>query len=68
MYASAFTPYFKDLLRQGSYRNILSDEMFNLNYIDKISQRFLNGQEAHGAELRDLFSLCMLLMAGWYGD
>ncbi len=68
MYASAFTPYFKDLLRQGSYCNILSDEMFNLNYIDKISQRFLNGQEAHGAELRDLFSLCMLLMVGWYGD
>lgn len=68
MFGSAFVPYFKDLLRSKSYRDLLSPEIFNLDYIDDVVNGYLQSVEIKGAELSDLLALCMLSMIGWYGE
>ncbi len=65
IYASAFTPYFKKVLRQREYRDLLSSQYFNVPYIDGLVDRYLDGVETRGAELNDLFSICMVAMVGW---
>jgi hypothetical protein len=65
MYASAFAPYFKGLLRPRAYHNLLAPETFNVTYIDDMVGRYLEGVEVRGAELNDLVSLSVLSMVDW---
>lgn len=66
-YASAFTPYFRDALRRRGYRDLLSLEVFDFPYLEGVVERYLTGTEVRGAELNDLFALCVLSSVGWYG-
>ena len=65
MYASAFTPHFKNILSSRSYRDVLSPKTFNLNYIDDLVENYLNGKEASGVELSDLGSISVHTLMGW---
>jgi hypothetical protein len=67
LYASCFTPRFKESLRSKAYHDILSPGIFNMDYIDQIVNRYLEGTEVRGTELNDLAPLCWLLLMGWYG-
>jgi hypothetical protein len=68
LFASAFSPYLAAAMRDRSYRRILSAEIFDLDYIDGVVDRYLAGHQADGAELSDLTLLCWLSAVGAYGD
>jgi len=68
LYHSQFSSYFKDSLYSRKYRDLLSPEAFNMDHIDGMVFRYLNGSEAEGAERTDLFHICMLHSIGWYGE
>jgi hypothetical protein len=63
---SAFTPVFRELLATHPYHEILSPEIFNLDYMDSIVDRYVNGEEISGAELNILFPLCFFALSGWF--
>ena len=63
---SAFTPVFRDLLATKSYHDILSNEIFNLDYIDSIVDRYISGEEISGPDLNVLFPICFSTLFGWY--
>ncbi len=67
LYASCFAPLFKASLRSRAYQSILSPEIFNMDYIDQIVNRHLEGTEVRGAELNNLVPLCWLSLVGWFG-
>jgi hypothetical protein len=68
LYGSAFVSHFKSLLRSRAYQELLSPEIFHIEYIDGIVNHYLNSVELKGQELNDLMALCMLSMIGWYGE
>jgi hypothetical protein len=65
MYASAFAPFFRNLLRPRAYHRLLSPDVFDLSYVDAMVDRYLEGVEVRGAELNDLVSLCVLSLVDW---
>ena len=65
VYGSAFTPYFKDIIRTRPYHALLSPEVFELHYIDRLVDGYLNGEEATGQDLSDLLTVSMLCATGW---
>jgi hypothetical protein len=65
MYASAFTAFFKGLLRPRAYHRLLSPHVFDLAYVDAMVDRYLDGIEVRGAELNDLVALCVLSLVDW---
>jgi hypothetical protein len=67
LFASAFSPYLADAMRQRTYRTMLSADVFDIGYIDGIVDRYLAGHQADGAELSDLTLLCWLSAVGAYG-
>lgn len=67
LFASAFAPHFKKLLRQRGYKNLLSEQIFNMPYIDRLVDQYVDGSEMRGAELNDLMAMCVFSMVGWYG-
>lgn len=66
IYGSGFVPRFKEALKTGAYREVLSPDVFNIPHIEAIVGRYLKGTEVRGSELRELLSLCWLSLAGWY--
>ena len=67
VYGSGFAPYFRALLKPRAYRDVLSPDVFDLEYIDGIVTRYLAGEEVRGTELTDVLSLSTLWMVGLYG-
>ncbi|MBI3011136.1 MAG: hypothetical protein HYY58_01410 [Candidatus Omnitrophica bacterium] len=67
LYGSAFTPYFRTLLKGRPYDEVLSHRVFDRAYIEAIVERYLQGTEVRGAEMNDLLALAFLSMVGWYG-
>jgi hypothetical protein len=67
LHASAFSPHLAEALRKRPYRELLSDEWFDVDYLDRVADRYLTGQEAEGAELNDLTLLCWFSIVGAYG-
>lgn len=67
LYGSAFAPYFKECLKKRAYRSVLSADIFDLDYIDAIIDRYLGGVEVRGVEMNDLLTMCLVSMVGWYG-
>jgi len=63
---SALTPVFRDLLDHHPYREILSPEIFNLDYVDSIVDRYVAGEEITGAELNVLLPFCYLALIDWF--
>lgn len=66
VYRSGVTGFFKDAVSSGSYKNILSDEYFDVLYLDKLVRNYLDGNEASGKDFNNLVSLITLCITGWY--
>lgn len=65
-YRSGVTEFFKDKLKDRTYRDILNNEYFDLNYLDGLVTDFLNGKEAVGSDFNNLSSLITLSVTEWY--
>jgi hypothetical protein len=63
LYGSAFTPYFKDLLKAIDLQSALAKNVFDLSYVDGLITRYTKGIEASGTELSDIVAICRLAMA-----
>ncbi len=66
IYKSSFAPLIKQRLKERRYEKLLSKDYFDMTYINKIVNRYLNGIETIGAERADLEILCYLVLEGWY--
>jgi len=66
LYASALTDHYKEKVRNRAYRNILSNDMFKLDYVDLLVNQYLEGAEVHGQELSDLVLICWFSALGWH--
>ena len=66
VYRSGVTEFFKDKLKSHPYQEILSDEYFNIEYLDRLCSDFLDGKEALGKDFNNLVSLLTLVIVGWY--
>src|ERR1051325_1355111 len=67
LYGSAFAPYFRGVLGRREYRHVLSADVFDLGYVDRIVDQYLAGTEVRGAEMNDLLPLSLISSVGWYG-
>lgn len=65
-YRSGVVDFFKDSLAAGAYKNIMSEEYFNLKYLNGLVDDYLNGREAKGRDFSNLVSLITLAVTGWY--
>ena len=66
LYGSSMREYFVGQLRRREYENWLSPEVFDLGYVGGFVSRYLDGVEVRGAEMNDLWALCVLTMTGRY--
>ena len=66
VYRSGVTEFFKDKLKSQPYKDILSDEYFNIKYLDKLCSGYLDGKETGGKDFNNLVSLITLAIVGWY--
>ena len=57
---SGFSGEFRKLLRNHPYKKILSKDIFNIQYIEKIVNKYLKKREISGEELSILRPLCFL--------
>lgn len=67
IYASQFTPIIKKSMAEGRYKEILSPEIFDFSYFDKIVGHYLKGEE-WVPERTDLAALSFLSLTSWYGS
>ena len=65
IYASAYTPLIKERLKHRKYEALLSQEYFDLAYMNSIVEHYLAGEEIP-AEKADLSALAFLTLTGWY--
>ncbi|MFQ5787056.1 MAG: hypothetical protein ACE5H1_03665 [Thermodesulfobacteriota bacterium] len=65
-YRSGVTEFFKDAVRDRPYRDILSEEYFDISYLDNLVADYLNGKEISGGDFNNLVSLITLCITGWY--
>lgn len=65
-YRSEVVRFFKETLAERKYRELLSEDFFDLQYIDKLVEDYLNGKEVSGADFNNLVSIITLSIVGWY--
>jgi len=65
IYSSSFTPFIKETLKKRKFLDIMSPEIFNLEYYDTIVDNYLKGKEIT-SERSDLSALCFLSIGSWY--
>ena len=65
IYKSAFAPGIKEALNKRTYRDMLSPEIFNMEYYDQIIENYIKGKEVI-SERTDLSALCFLSMGNIY--
>ena len=66
-YRSSFNKQYRNILSKRAYRNILSEEFFNISYLDKIVTNYINGKEV-AKEKHDLENLIYFSVMGFYGQ
>lgn len=66
LYGSAFTPWFRSILKQRAYRSVLDKQLFDLAYLDGLVENYGQGTELRGAPMSDLMALCLLSMVDWH--
>ena len=67
IYGSGLGPHLKSIVEKRQYREVLSPEVFDLEYLDGVVTHWLEGAEVRGAELNDLTSIVLCSASGWYG-
>lgn len=68
LYGSDLGRVFRDRLRPRGYEGWLSRDVFDLDYVDGIVTRYLEGTEARGTEMTDLMALSLVAMVGYFAD
>jgi N-acetylneuraminate synthase len=68
LYGSDLGRIFRDRLRTRDYQQWLSPEVFDLDYVNGVVSRYLDGTEARGAEMNDLMALSLVTMVGFFED
>jgi hypothetical protein len=58
MFHSAFRGIFQQLLKDEKLLQILDKEFFDIEYINQLSNRYVNLQKISSNELSDLFAIC----------
>jgi hypothetical protein len=66
LYASGLTPHLRATLKEKPYHAVLSEEWFNLGYLDALVDDYVTGTEVRGQKLNDLMALSTLCVTGWY--
>ena len=66
-YRSSFNMQYRNILSKRAYKNILSEEFFNISYLDKIVTNYINGKEV-AKEKHDLENLIYFSVMGFYGQ
>ena len=66
-YRSAFNPQYRNIMSKRAYRNVLSEDFFNISYLDKIVTNYINGKEV-AKEKHDLKNLIYFSIMGFYGQ
>lgn len=66
-YRSSFNNQYRNILSKRDYQNVLSEEFFNLGYLDKIVTNFIDGKEV-AKEKNDLENLIYFSIMGFYGQ
>ncbi|MFH1282520.1 MAG: hypothetical protein ABII27_02535 [bacterium] len=66
LYRSGIANYYKSVLQRRPYREIISDEYVNMNYLDKLTKDYISGKEVKGLDLNNLASLITFCITGWY--
>lgn len=64
---SRMTPVLQNALSDKSYHQILSPEVFNLEYIDGLVDNYVKGKALPVSSLTDLIPVALLSHIGWYG-
>ncbi len=65
-YRSGVTEFFKETLKGRPYKNILTDEYFDMKYLDRLCAEYLGGKEVKGQDFNNLVSLITFCITGWY--
>lgn len=58
--------YYKEAIKDYKYEELLSDSHFNLGYLKKVTQNYLNDVEASGQERVDIKNLISICLVGWF--
>jgi hypothetical protein len=66
IYQSSAKRYFKDLVKDHKYEEILDSSFFNLPYLNRLVDDYVNGKIESGKKLSDLTNLISLFNVGWY--
>jgi len=53
-------------LQKKEYHDLLSPDVFDLDYLDGIVDAYVRGDEQRGARLNDLVSIWLMSQSGWY--
>ena len=59
---------FQSALKGHPYRNLLSGDYFDLDYIGSIVERYLNDQKVTVGEIAEVAPIALLCVVGWYGS
>jgi hypothetical protein len=65
IYASAYAPIIKERIKERKYRQLLSEEVFDVSYYDGIVDNYLKGLEIP-TERTDLSALAFMTLTDWY--
>ena len=65
---SSLNGVLKESLSSGAYRDILSSDHFNHEYIDGLVSKYCAGEEILGAEQADLLNIAMQSTLGPHAD
>ena len=66
LYRSGLVPLLKESVASRSYRDILSPDAFDIDYLDRLAEDYGNGVEKSGTDFTNTFSLVNLCATGWY--
>lgn len=66
IYGSDAKKYFKDVIRDYKYENILNEDSFNLTYLKNLTDDYCNDIEVVGQDRSNLYALIGLSLIGWY--
>lgn len=66
LFGSSGVSYFKDILNQKSYEDILDESFFNFTYLSSIVDEYKSGIVFTGQKRTDLKNLLSLVLVGWY--
>ncbi len=66
LYGPVAKPYFEKAIEKYQFEEILKESHFNLEYLKRITDEYVNGVELNGQDLNNLVDLISLSLVGWF--